>query len=134
MFETVPYDQFLMDCQMPVMNGFEVTARIRDPLYAVLNHQVPIIAMTPCGREVCFGVHKDWPVLIPILNKSLAQLTESEESLMLDKWLKGRLERLEDWSAVVPWTATFLMRALVVTSSILFWNRRTRRSGRQNRN
>jgi CheY-like chemotaxis protein len=35
-----------MDCQMPVMDGYEATRIIRDPASKVLNHQVPIVAMT----------------------------------------------------------------------------------------
>ncbi len=35
-----------MDVQMPEMNGYEATAVIRDPSSSVLDHRVPIIAMT----------------------------------------------------------------------------------------
>jgi two-component system sensor histidine kinase/response regulator len=36
----------LMDCQMPEMDGWEATRVIRDPASAVLDHAIPIIAMT----------------------------------------------------------------------------------------
>ena len=46
-----------MDVQMPEMDGLEATRRIRDPQSAVLNHQIPIIAMTAHAmqgdREKC---------------------------------------------------------------------------------
>ncbi|MFA6009736.1 MAG: response regulator [Desulfobacteraceae bacterium] len=40
------YDIVLMDIQMPVMNGLEAAAMIRDPLSPVLKKNIPIIAMT----------------------------------------------------------------------------------------
>jgi signal transduction histidine kinase/CheY-like chemotaxis protein len=40
------YDLVLMDCQMPEMDGFEATKAIRDPASRVLDHDVPIVAMT----------------------------------------------------------------------------------------
>jgi PAS domain S-box-containing protein len=53
-----PYDLVLMDMQMPETDGLEATRIIRDPDSAVLNHQIPIIAMTANTmsgqRERCF--------------------------------------------------------------------------------
>jgi CheY-like chemotaxis protein len=36
------YDLVLMDCEMPVMDGFEATRRIR----ATVHREIPIIALT----------------------------------------------------------------------------------------
>ncbi len=49
--ETTRYDLVLMDCLMPVMDGFEATAVIRDRSSAVLNHDVPVIALTANAME-----------------------------------------------------------------------------------
>ena len=46
MIASRPYVMVLMDMQMPVMDGIEATRKIRDPRSAVLDHSVPIIAMT----------------------------------------------------------------------------------------
>jgi PAS domain S-box-containing protein len=44
--EVVPYDLVLMDVQMPELDGIEATRRIRSATSAVLDHQIPIVALT----------------------------------------------------------------------------------------
>ena len=56
----IPYDLVLMDCQMPVVDGFAATRIIRDPGSNVLNPRVPIIALTAHAmkrdRDLCIEV------------------------------------------------------------------------------
>jgi CheY-like chemotaxis protein len=56
MLRTLPYDLVLMDCQMPVMNGYEATAAIRKMEGSL--REIPIIAMTADAvngsQERCF--------------------------------------------------------------------------------
>jgi len=81
--ETIPYDLVLMDVQMPEVDGFEATARIRDPQSAVLHHHVPIIAMTAHAmqgdRDRCLEAGMDDYVTKPISPEALATA--------LDRWL-----------------------------------------------
>jgi signal transduction histidine kinase/DNA-binding response OmpR family regulator len=80
--ELINYDLVLMDCQMPDMDGFEATAMIRDPDSAVLNHAVPIIAMTANAmkgdREMCINAGMDDYITKPVKKDELAA--------MLEKW------------------------------------------------
>ena len=43
------YDLVLMDCLMPEMDGYEAARVIRDPESPVLDHSIPIVAMTACA-------------------------------------------------------------------------------------
>lgn len=80
--ELINYDLVLMDCMMPEMNGYEATALIRDSMSKVLNHKVPIIAMTANAlkgeREACIKVGMDDFLSKPVKKDELA--------LMLEKW------------------------------------------------
>jgi len=49
--ESKPYDIVLMDIEMPEMNGVEATRIIRDTRSDILNHHIPIIAMTAHTAE-----------------------------------------------------------------------------------
>jgi len=81
--ETIPYDLVLMDVQMPEMDGYEATGRIRDPMSAVLSHAIPIIAMTAHAmqgdRERCLEAGMDDYITKPIAPDALAEV--------LDRWL-----------------------------------------------
>ena len=75
--ETIPYDLVLMDVQMPQMDGFEVTRRIRSPESAVRRHDIPVIAMTAHAmkgdREKCLEAGMDDYVAKPVQPKALAE-------------------------------------------------------------
>jgi PAS domain S-box-containing protein len=75
--ETIPYDLVFMDVQMPEMDGFEATKRIRDANTPVLNHYVPVVAMTAHAmkgdRERCLEVGMDDYVSKPIRPRELAE-------------------------------------------------------------
>ncbi|MEJ2039357.1 MAG: response regulator [Desulfosarcinaceae bacterium] len=66
----VPYDLVFMDVQMPVMDGFQVTRAIRDPGTDVLNHAIPVIAMTAHALkgdcEKCLAAGMDGYIAKPI--------------------------------------------------------------------
>ena len=83
LLEREDYALVLMDCMMPVMNGYEATAVIRDPGSAVRNHAIPVIALTANAmredRSGCLAAGMD-----DYLSKPL----EIGELLaLLEKWM-----------------------------------------------
>lgn len=76
----VAYDLIIMDCQMPEMDGFEATRRLRDQDCG--SHRPTIIAMTasarPEDRERCLACGMDDYISKPV------RVTELEE--MIERW------------------------------------------------
>jgi two-component system sensor histidine kinase/response regulator len=84
-----PFDLVLMDCQMPVMDGYEATRRVRAweaaPHDGAPRRRVPIVAMTANAlfgdREKCLAAGMDDYIAKPIKRDLLA--------VVLAPWLKS---------------------------------------------
>jgi two-component system, sensor histidine kinase and response regulator len=74
----IPYALIFMDCQMPELDGFEATRRIREREASITERHVPIIAMTanafPEDREKCFEAGMDDYVAKPVRLQDLANV------------------------------------------------------------
>lgn len=83
-FKKHDVDLILMDCQMPVLNGFDATRRIR-----ALGSRVPIVAITAnafsSDREMCLAAGMNdfipKPVEFSVLREKLLKLLPAERSL-----------------------------------------------------
>ncbi|WP_051559789.1 response regulator [Marinobacterium jannaschii] len=77
------FDLVFMDCQMPEMDGYETTQRIRSGLTQAANPDIPIIAMTANAmqgdRERCLAAGMDDYISKPVEPEHLVQA--------LRKWL-----------------------------------------------
>jgi two-component system sensor histidine kinase/response regulator len=85
---TLSYDLILMDVQMPVMDGFEATRRIREREKVRSRAGVPIIAMTAHAlqgdRERCLESGMNDYISKPVLPNALIEV--------LEKWLPMKRE------------------------------------------
>lgn len=80
-----PYRLVLMDIQMPEMDGLEATRRIRDPAGPVLNHAIPVIAVTAHAldgyQDICRAAGMDDYLTKPVTPDRLREV--------LERWLPG---------------------------------------------
>jgi signal transduction histidine kinase/CheY-like chemotaxis protein len=79
------YDLIFMDCQMPVLDGYQATRRIRqDEKSTPSNHRTPIVAMTAHAlagdRDQCLKAGMDDYVSKPFKTEEL--------KLVLERWLR----------------------------------------------
>ncbi len=100
--ETIPYDLVLMDCQMPELDGYEATRRIRNPQTPIRNPKIPIIAMTAHAmqgdREKCLNAGMDDYISKPVNANALCDV--------LDKYIADDFDEIPVASAVpVPDTS-----------------------------
>lgn len=96
-----PYDLVLMDCQMPVMDGYEATMAIRASK-TLPNPNLPIIAMTANAmggdRERCLQNGMNDYIAKPIGIKSL--------SLVLKKWTSNSISNRPQFPKVLSAKST----------------------------
>jgi len=123
--ERTDYNLVLMDIQMPVMDGFEATRVIRDSHSQVINHNVPIIAMTAhamqSDQEKCLNEGMDDYISKPVIVNTLAE--------KLEKWLKFPKHLANDKHLIttaVPtqtkqvWDKTGMLQRLMDNEDIAF--------------
>ena len=86
--KSIPYDLVLMDCQMPDMDGFEVTKEIRSQAKPEIR-DLPVIAMTANAmvgdRARCLEAGMDDYVSKPVSASNLQEV--------LTKWLREGIQR-----------------------------------------
>jgi signal transduction histidine kinase/HPt (histidine-containing phosphotransfer) domain-containing protein len=91
--ESARYDIVLMDCQMPVMDGYDATAKIRSR--EVTGLHIPIIAMTANAmmgdREKCIAAGMDDYITKPIEADDLKRVLEQ----WLPSWSAQAAKKLE---------------------------------------
>lgn len=99
MLRTRKFDLILMDCQMPVMDGYEATRRIRDAELATGGARVPIVAMTANAqtddRARCLAAGMDDYISKPFVTADLVRvISRHEDAVDVDSVGLG-LEALE---------------------------------------
>lgn len=83
------FDIIFMDCQMPLVDGYKATQRIKTD--GSLNSLTPLVALTANAttgdREKCLSAGMDDYVTKPVLTRTLSR--------MLDKWVAHPINKLD---------------------------------------
>ncbi|MDR7121369.1 diguanylate cyclase (GGDEF)-like protein [Rheinheimera soli] len=97
---------------------------MRDPRYVNLRAYVPTdLAVYPSY----FGVHKDLPELLLILNKGIKTINDADRKNLQDKWLHLEIKQGLDQSRVIRLVLQIAAVSLLVIVGFLIWNFSLRR-------
>lgn len=105
-YKTHKYDLILMDCQMPVLNGYEATEIIRKTEERTGNH-TPIIALTANAlskdEERCYSAGMDdyisKPIIIDNIIEKISKYIELEKEDSME--VKEKYEEIEEIESIV---------------------------------
>ena len=96
--------------------------------YVIQTHgytNIKVAAPTPFdNHNQAMAIRNDWPELVSIINKTLADMPPKEHAAIRNKWLNIRYEYGINKAEVFRWVAGIIGVALLFIGWMLFWNRR----------
>ena len=103
-YKTTKYDLIFMDCQMPVVDGFEATNIIREYEKSNKKKRIPIVALTAnaqeTDRKACFEAGMDdfiiKPIRLSMLPKIFDQFSLGNEYDREEKIIKYDIQDIEE--------------------------------------
>lgn len=114
-----------------IQNLSVATYLIRKHNLSNLKLAAPLDYKTP-GHA--YGVRKDWPELVSILNKVMASITPEEENAINARWVAVRMDHAIDRSELIKVGLQVGGVGTVIVLIIFIWNRRLRRATIEARN
>jgi diguanylate cyclase (GGDEF)-like protein len=85
-------------------------------------NNINVGAPTPYRHELTIGVRKDWPELIPILQKALDNIETESHRLIRNKWFPIIHQKPIDYSLI--WTIVLIAAFLYAMFFLWFWKTR----------
>jgi PAS domain S-box-containing protein len=76
-----------------------------------------IAGETPVSIDLAYGVRKDWPILVSILNKAINSISQEEINEITGKWITTKFIKQVDYSVI--WK--ILLIALTILIVIIIW-------------
>ncbi|NEX22033.1 transporter substrate-binding domain-containing protein, partial [Thiorhodococcus mannitoliphagus] len=82
-----------------------------------------IAAPTEYEFELAMGVRKDWPELLPILDKALATIDDRTRVAIKNRWINLQVELGLEWQQVALWGGSGAALLLGIIGLVTIWNR-----------
>lgn len=86
-----------------------------------------VSAPTEYNFELAMAVRKDWPELVPILNKVLDDIDEQTKTAIKNRWVNIQYEFGLDWRSVAAWGGGIASVLIALIGLVSFWNRQLNR-------
>lgn len=83
-----------------------------------------LASSTPYHYQQAFAVHPSKPELIPLINKALSELSDTEKSLMLQKWTNIHVVERRNWIAIFIWMLAVVLGASLLAGLVIYRSRR----------
>ena len=80
---------------------------------------IKVSGQTPYRFELSMGVRKDWPELVPILQKGLDSVSAIERDQIYNRWIRVEFQEKIDYRIIIG----ILLTAFIIFSAIFAWNR-----------
>lgn len=96
--------------------------------YFILHNRLTHLKIAaPSGyppAEVKFGVRKDWPELVGILDRAISTVSRQEVDAIFRKWVPVHYHHRVDWTHVWKWIAGIVIAFALLLGVSLWWNRK----------
>lgn len=83
-------------------------------------NDVKITGKTEFDTKLAFGVQKNLPQLLSILNKAISKISTEQQQAILDKWIKNKMVENIDYTLIYQ----IIALSIFVVSLLVLWNYR----------
>ncbi len=98
----------------------------------VINHEMDrighdtlkIAAPTPYVFDLSFGVRKDWPELVDIIDKAITAMADREKAVIKNTWMGITVQFGTQLGTILKWVIPVLFVILGIIAFVVIWNRR----------
>ncbi|MES9937150.1 MAG: transporter substrate-binding domain-containing protein [Sedimenticola sp.] len=89
-----------------------------------LGDKLNITAHTPYTEELAFGVRKELQELVPIIEKTLAAMTEQQKAAIRNSWMGVTVQFGTQLRTILAWAIPILVISLGIIIFVVVWNRK----------